>query len=138
MSTHLPIRAIQPLQRQCLLQRVECRSFSTTLARPRGATSKAKQRHIDPVQTAAAVRNQIRTGRASSVMHMEQLKDESNLPDDIGLLPGKYACWTGEPSMLTRDGRNLYSQANIPRRTLLCIHKAAHFFGHISNRSLPN
>jgi hypothetical protein len=91
MSTHLPIRALRPLHQQCLLRRVESRSFSTTLARPRGSTATKRRRNVDPVQTAAAVRYQIQGARASSVVYEEQLNDDNNLPDDIGLLPGNCA-----------------------------------------------
>jgi hypothetical protein len=110
MSTHLPIRVLRPLHRQCLFRHVESRSFSTTLARP----ATRRKRSVDPAQTAAAVRYQIQGAKASSVVYEEQLKDDNNLPDDIGLLPGICACWLRDPLILIRDGRNLHSQADIP------------------------
>ncbi|KAF1958734.1 hypothetical protein CC80DRAFT_591642 [Byssothecium circinans] len=90
MSTHLPARISRPFFRPCIFQRPYARPFSTTLARPgRGGKSNKKKR-IDPVQTEAAARQQGRKGKASSTIYEEQLKDERNLPDDIGLLPGTF------------------------------------------------
>ena len=98
MSTHLPIRILRPLHRQRLMRHTESRSFSTTLARPRASTSSKQRRTVDPVQTTAAVRNQMQEGRASSAVYESQLKDDKNLPDDIGLLPGMVHAGSGIPS----------------------------------------
>jgi hypothetical protein len=83
MSTHLPIRALQPVRRQFFARHVESRVFSTTPARPR--------QKGDSVRTGATVRTQMQSGRAPRVTEHEELQNESNIPDDIGLLPGTCA-----------------------------------------------
>jgi hypothetical protein len=134
MSTHLPIRALRPLHQQCIFRRVESRPFSTTLARP----ATRRKRSVDPAQTAAAVRYQIQGAKASSVVYEEQLKDDNNLPDDIGLLPGIYACWLRDLFLLIQDGRNLHPQADIPPRALCVINRTAYLLQDISTRSLSH
>ncbi|KAF2643441.1 hypothetical protein P280DRAFT_505557 [Massarina eburnea CBS 473.64] len=88
MSVHLPARMARPLYRQCIFQRPCARPFSTTIARP-GKASRKKKR-IDPIQTEVAARQEGRRGKAASTLYEEQLRDDRNLPDDIGILPGTF------------------------------------------------
>lgn len=84
MSTKLPLRLYRPLHRQCPVQASPVRYFSSTQTLARGSRS----RRVDPVVAATAARQQV--GRASNARQEEQLSDERNVPEDIGLIPGTF------------------------------------------------
>jgi hypothetical protein len=81
MSTHLPLRIARPLRRQCLLQPIATRPFSTTFPLKAHKTQKA-----DAALTRSNFQNQ--TNKAPSTLRSEQLASGLETIDDIGLLPG--------------------------------------------------
>ncbi|KAL1613067.1 hypothetical protein SLS60_001299 [Paraconiothyrium brasiliense] len=87
MSTHLPLRSLRPLHRQYLLIPQSNRFFSSTATLERNPRD-GRRRPVDPVTAGVAARQQ--QGKASSQMQEEQLSDERNVPDDIGLVPGTF------------------------------------------------
>ncbi|KAF2691507.1 hypothetical protein K458DRAFT_1554 [Lentithecium fluviatile CBS 122367] len=89
MSTHLPIRTLRPFYQGCMFRRPDARPFSTTPSQLRGSRASERRRLVDSVQVRAAARYQ-NGGRSTSTQNQEQLDDESNLPDDIGILPGTF------------------------------------------------
>ncbi|KAF2440558.1 hypothetical protein P171DRAFT_435350 [Karstenula rhodostoma CBS 690.94] len=88
MSTHLPLRSLKPLHRQCLAFPPSKRFLSSTPALERNLSRAGRSRAVDPVVVGAASRYQ--PGKASSSQQEEQFSDERNVPDDIGLVPGTF------------------------------------------------
>ncbi|KAJ4287008.1 hypothetical protein N0V90_012889 [Kalmusia sp. IMI 367209] len=89
MSTHLPLRLHRPLPLQCVRSPLSSRPFSSTKpAWARTPSGTRKRGRVDPVIAETAARHQ--QGKASSAMQEEQLSDERNVPDDIGLIPGTF------------------------------------------------
>lgn len=85
MSIHLPIRSLRPLHRQCLTFPTPKRAFSTTPTLERGLSS-ARKTYADPIGGKAQIRQQ--KLKAPSAQQEEQYRNERNLPEDVGLIPG--------------------------------------------------
>ncbi|KAF1966912.1 hypothetical protein BU23DRAFT_306281 [Bimuria novae-zelandiae CBS 107.79] len=85
MSTQLPIRLYRPLHRQQLAPTSLNRLFSTSRPAFRNAKSRGR---VDSVAASSAARHQ--HNKAPTAYQEEQLSDERNVPDDIGLVPGTF------------------------------------------------
>lgn len=106
MSTHLPLRLCRPLHRQYVASLSSVRPFSSSrVALARGSQSKINP--IYPVIARTATRH--RYGRATSSLEEEQLVQEQNLPDDLGLVPGNSFALGKHIRMADADASQVHS-----------------------------